>query len=403
MRAQTTPNADPHGVYAPINQLFSQAKLAAPGGLYAGRGPNNDTLYFTGWLDLRDGPVVIDAPDTHDRYYALTYADFYSEVQHTGRRTTGTKAQHILIAGPEWQGDVPAGMQLIRLKTQLGYILGRVLVNGANDTAAVKALIAQFKMHPLVSDLQAKSSPLESKLPTATSLTSLDFFQYLNEFLQDNPRVPGEEGLMAQFDLVGIGPQVQFDAARLSSGTRKGFERALIDGRRILSEAAYGAANKGWSPIRQLYGAYGFNYLSRAITEYNGFLGNLPEESAYPSISFDQAGEILTGAKAYRLIFARGSLPPVDAFWSLTAYDMRTVDLIPNSINRYSLGDRTPNLKYKSDGSIEIRLQKNAPLETDVNWLPVGDGPFFLTLRLYQPKAAALSGEYHLPAVEVLP
>lgn len=400
MREQTTAGADAHGVYAPINQFFLQTQLAAPGGLYAGRAPNNDTLYFTGWLDLRGGPVVIEAPDTHDRYYALTYADFYSEVQHTGRRTTGTGAQKILVAGPDWQGEVPAGMQLIRLRTGLGYVLGRVLVSGPDDLAAANTLMAQFRIHPLARQSMVKNPPSKRELPAATALTTLDFFRYLNQFLRENPRLPAEDVLMSQFDLIGVGPRVQFDIEKLSPGTRKGLERALADGRRILSEAAYAAPRKGWSPIRQLYGAYGFNYLMRAIVEYNGFLGNLPEESAYPSINFDDAGQLLTGAKAYRLQFAADALPPVDAFWSLSAYDVRTIDLIPNSIKRYSLGDRSPDLKRKADGSIEIRLQKAAPLETDVNWLPVGDGPFFLTLRMYQPQSKALSGQYQLPPIE---
>lgn len=400
MREQTTAGADAHGVYAPINQFFSQTQLASPGGLYAGRAPNNDTLYFTGWLDLRSGPVVIDAPDTHDRYYALTYTDFYSEVQHTGRRTTGTGAQRILVAAPDWQGEVPAGMQLIRLKTRVGYLLGRVLVSGPDDLAAANALMAQFRIGPLDKAAAKKSALIRLELPTAAALTTLDFFQFFNRFLRENPRLPAEELLMAQFDLIGVGPHVQFDAEKLSPGTRKGLERAVADGRRILSEAAYAAPRKGWSPIRQLYGAYGFNYLMRAIVEYNGFLGNLPEESAYPSINFDDAGQLLTGARAYRLRFAADALPPVDAFWSLSAYDVRTIDLIPNSIKRYSLGDRSPDLKRKPDGSIEIRMQKDAPLETDVNWLPVGDGPFFLTLRMYQPQQKALSGQYQLPPIE---
>jgi hypothetical protein len=321
-------------------------------------------------------------------------------VQHTGRRTTGTGAQKILVAGPDWQGKVPAGMQLIRLGTVIGYVLGRVLVSGPDDLAAANTLMAQFRIHPLTGQSMPRNSPAKLELPAATALTTLDFFQFLNRFLRENPRLPAEDVLMSQFDLIGVGPRAQFDVEKLSPGTRKGLERALADGRRILSEAAYAAPRKDWSPIRQLYGSYGFNYLMRAIVEYNGFLGNLPEESAYPSINFDDAGQLLTGAKAYRLQFAADAFPPVDAFWSLSAYDVRTVDLIPNAIRRYSLGDRSPDLKRKSDGSIEIRLQKEAPLQTDVNWLPVGDGPFFPTLRMYQPQQKALNGQYQLPPIE---
>jgi hypothetical protein len=79
-----------------------QDGLAEPGGFFAGRAPNTRALYFTAWLDISPGPVTIDAPDTHDRYYVLIYADLYSEVQHSGRRTTGTAAQRVMVVGPGW-------------------------------------------------------------------------------------------------------------------------------------------------------------------------------------------------------------------------------------------------------------------------------------------------------------
>ena len=33
------------------------------------------------------------------------------------------------------------------------------------------------------------------------------------------------------------------------------------------------------------------------------------------------------------------------------------------------------------------------------NWLPTPAGPFYLVLRLYQPRAEVLKGEYQLPEV----
>jgi hypothetical protein len=53
----------------------------------------------------------------------------------------------------------------------------------------------------------------------------------------------------------------------------------------------------------------------------------------------------------YRIHFEQASLPPVRAFWSLTAYD-RDGYFIANPVNRYAIGDRDP-LKFNPDGSLE--------------------------------------------------
>ncbi len=396
MREQTTRGMDRAGIYAPVNQIVYQDGLAKPGGIYAGRAPNTDTIYFTAWLDLSKGPVTVQAPDTQGRYYALTFADFYSDVQHTGRRTTGTKAQTIMVAGPAWTGTAPDNVRVVRLRTHMGYLLGRVLVQGSRDHDRARDLMRKFHLSgPAADSSGAVDLPLQADLKT------LAFFRHLNAFLRANPRVAGEEALMAQFDLVGVGPKTQFDEQRLSAGMRRGLERAIADGRSVIFNATRARQNyRNWSPIAHNSGRFGFDYLSRAIVEANGFLINQPEEAVYPGSLADSKGDPFAGSKKYRIVFPAGGLPPHDAFWSLNAYDARTVDLIPNPIRRYGISDSSTKLVKRSDGAVEIRVQREQPKEKDVNWLPVGDGPFFLTFRIYQPRPEVLDGRYTLPPAE---
>jgi len=107
----------------------------------------------------------------------------------------------------------------------------------------------------------------------------------------------------------------------------------------------------------------------------------------------------LSGADKYKLKFAAGNLPPVDAFWSLTIYDSNFF-LVENPINRYAIGDRTAGLQYGADGSLEILIQHDAPAQVTSNWLPAPAGPFRLTLRTYQPRPALFNGDYRLPPLE---
>ncbi|MAC35794.1 MAG: hypothetical protein CME38_19655 [Haliea sp.] len=398
MREQINQGLDPNGVYAPVNAFAYQEDLAAPGGLYAGRGPNSSTLYFTAWLDLSQGPVRVQTPDTGDRYYVLTWADLYSEVQHTGSRTTGSQAQTLWAVGPDWQGVVPEGVHLVRLRTHRGYLLGRVLVNGPQDLAAARDV-----MHAIELD-GPSPDPAAYDLPAREALTSLAFFEHLNRFLRRNPRLPEEALLMAQMDQVGIGPSVDFQAEQLPAGLRRGLERAIADGQRILRDSPRAApSHTGWStPATETYGSYGFDYLRRAMVEYHGFLGNHAEETIYLSALTDASGEPLHGSQRYELVFPAGELPPAEAFWALNVYDARSVDLIPNTLNRYAISEHMEDLRYRDDGALVVRLQRDPPAEHDVNWLPVTDGPLFVTLRFFVPAPEVLRGDYAPPRLERL-
>lgn len=121
----------------------------------------------------------------------------------------------------------------------------------------------------------------------------------------------------------------------------------------------------------------------------------------YPMALHDAQGQVLDGRKVYRLHFPAGQLPPVNAFWSLTLYDGRTQLLSANPIQRYAVGDRSPDLRYDADGGLTLLLQPHAPeAARQGNWLPTPEGPFNLLLRLYLPKAGALDGSYRLPTIE---
>jgi hypothetical protein len=73
--------------------------------------------------------------------------------------------------------------------------------------------------------------------------------------------------------------------------------------------------------------------------------------------------------------------------------------LVPNPINRYSLGPSHPPLLKTPDGSIVIAIQRDPPAEGDVNWLPAPLGAFRLNLRLYGPSVAARTGVWRPPGV----
>ena len=82
------------------------------------------------------------------------------------------------------------------------------------------------------------------------------------------------------------------------------------------------------------------------------------------------------------------------------ALDTPKYYLVENPINRYSIGDRTPGLKYNDDGSLDIYIQHDSPgPDKESNWLPAPEGDFRPLLRMYQPRLEALDGTYMLPPI----
>jgi hypothetical protein len=142
-------------------------------------------------------------------------------------------------------------------------------------------------------------------------------------------------------------------------------------------------------------GVYGTNYLKRGAVAMFEIGMNRPEDAIYPDTGITP----LDGRNRYVIHFAKGALPPVNEFWSVTVYDLQGFT-VPNPTNRYTLGDRS-NLKPNVDGSLNIYLQSENPgADKEVNWLPTPSQPFSLHARLYSPRRAAIDGTWAMPPVE---
>jgi len=390
-------------ILAPVNQFHRFEHLLTPETVGNLRAPNNDTLYFSGWFDLQDEPVVVQAPDTDGRYYTMAVTDFYSEVTHLGRRTTGTEQRDFVLVGPGFEGELPETLLPVRIKTEQTWILGRLLVDDEADLEVALPLMRDFRAAPLSvwqrgEWLQQQSTPKAQRLEP---MGDLAFFEVLNRWLRQNPLPERDGAMLAWFDQVGFGPRSEFDAAAAPEPVRRGLERAISDGLELLRASTRQPmpdVRNGWIFPLHL-GRYGDDYLLRASVVYGGY-ANLPEESTYVARVVDDNGELLTGGERYQLRFSPEQIPPAAAFWSITAYDLETLNLMENPIRRYSLGNRTEGIQFNADGSLDIYIQRDEPEVGTSNWLPVGDGNFSLVIRIYEPKASVLDGRYYPPVLE---
>jgi hypothetical protein len=386
-----------------VNRLAWQPALAGPASR-AVVAPNRDTLYSLAVLDLRSEPVALTLPAITDRYYTYQLLDAWSEsFAYLGTRATGGRAGTWVITGPGWEGDLPPGVERIESTTSQLLLLGRYLVDDEADIANVHALREQVRLEPLSAltggTAPPPPAPIGEPAGAAQAVpTDASFFAELGPALAVNaPTTPHQRDLFDQATRLGIGP-----------GAAPGDHRRLLDeaaaegDRRITEEAARQLDGGGWE-ARSLAGRYGDDLLQRAVVARIGWGANIPEEAVYPIARTDAAGDPLDGAHAYRVRFPAGALPPVDAFWSLTVYgpDMFFVE---HPSGRYSIGDRTAELAYGDDGSLEVVISHAPPAPgpdgRTPNWLPSPEGPFVLMFRLYLPRPEVLAGDYRYPPVE---
>lgn len=399
---------------APVNQL-GHFRTFPDHTLTAVVKPNVDAYYSIAWLALAAEPQVLFMPAT-DRYYLLPLLDAYSNVfASPGTRTTGTSAQIFLIAGPDWKGEIPEGMQYIQSPTQMAWMLGRIQVNSPEDGATVvRGIQDSMRLVPLSAYGNPKYIPptgkveaeYENVIPVKAvrDLETSAYFNRLLELMVDNPSPEADSLILRKMAKIGLVPgqtaQLGTDNFILNKKLQAmpGFIHKKMEKRRANPDTSL--LVNGWTLVTEGIGTYGTDYLRRAFIDFIGLGANLPEDAIYPNLTYDVNGNRLDARNDYQIHFEKEQLPPVHAFWSLTAYNADEF-LIENDLNRHALGDRD-QLLYNADGSLDLYIQSKAPIgDKRRNWLPIPEkGAFFLTLRLYWPKAEALNGDWK-PAVVI--
>jgi hypothetical protein len=136
---------EPETLFAdPLHPPTSASKLLTTG-------VNRDTLLTVGWLDLSQGPQVLQVPAMPNRYYSVQFTDPSdgTDFGYVGTRATGSNAGDYLISGPGWKGAVPQGMTQISSPNNSVLVIGRVLVESDSDLATAYDLSTQMQLTPL--------------------------------------------------------------------------------------------------------------------------------------------------------------------------------------------------------------------------------------------------------------
>jgi hypothetical protein len=402
-RAVMLARLDADGEAGGVNTIHHRRDLPQAGDDTVVR-PNLDTLYSIAWLDLSEGPAVLRWPDMGERYWLLQVLDAWTDVAGApGSRTAGSGPGLAFITGPDWDGPALPGAVHVRVSTPMAWLIGRIEVAPDEDLTPVHALQDAISLTAVTPAAGVRSADSSRRPPdVVAALAPGEFFTRLAALMTDNHAREADAEMTARLPALGVDPQTgALDWSGHGLLARRVMARGVEVARdRLTATDRLAPGPEGWRTLTHGLGDYGTNYALRAGVARVGLGANLSADAIYPNAAVDRDGEPLHSRYSYVLRFEPGALPPADAFWSITLYDAD--GFLPEGAGwRHALGDRDA-LQYDSDGGLTLRISTTPPQGfPGSNWLPAPPNAHFtLTARLYDPREAALSGEWTMPGVE---
>ncbi len=365
--------------------------------------PNVNTVYGFGFMDLRREPIILSVPDSQGLYYMVEIVDMWTNAFACfGGKATGYKGGKFALVGPGWQGKLPKGLKRIDCPTPWILLQPRVhlYVKGKVDLVRARKVLDEIKPMGLA-EFIGKKAPAMSKynypapdyanpnqpVSALEFKDPLQFWDLLSIGMNENPPPQDQiTALVPMFKPLGLEPGKPWDRTKLSPQVLEAMQEAAQNIGSMLASQPIGTFYRGAFLPPPTIGNPGTDYRTRAIVARVGLTANTPDEAVYWMYPLDNAGNYLAGTKQYTMTF-KEKLPYIQpGFWSLTIYDAKNNYTIPNPLKRYMLGSDTPEMKANPDGSFTIYIQKDNPgPDKEANWLPSGDGPFYLIARSYAP------------------
>lgn len=382
--------------------------------------PNNDTLYSLAWLDLSVEPLFLTVPPVGDLYYSYAFIDlFTNNFACVSHRLYGGQPPPHMIVGPDWKGDAPSEVTLVRAPTNSVWLLGRILVDGPEELDRVRILQARvlletpnmrnerrvLETRELMPQRTMASAEPVADWPAPNRADPFDLFEVGMRALGESPVPERDRAFLEQLVPLRLRPKRKFDQRAFSEAERRAIQAGIDQGHAEIhsSGGRFGKTIDGWTYGERNLGNFGTDYLYRAVVALGGLGALEPAEAVYVSCQVDSEGQSLDGGQRYELTFPAGGLPPARAFWSLAMYEITPEGrafFVDNPIGRYAIGDRTRDLQTAADGTVTLYLQHERPEgEQATNWLPAPAGRMRLVLRAYEPGESLIEGRYRVPAV----
>ncbi len=364
---------------------------------------NDNTPYTWFWIDLHNGPLVVEAPPkvlglSDDIWYHWT-----GDIGFTG--PDHGKGGKYLFLPPGYKGEAPDGYFVMRPGSFITWVVWRSFLDNGDPKPGVDLVKKVMKIYPLAS---AGKPPPELKFVDMSGLpfnminpADYRFWEILNEVVQSEPTDTVDSTTLGFWASVGIEKGKPFapDARMktiLTEAAAAGDATARALFYRMREKEGYFFDNRNWK--RPFIGGYKFQWepgvanLSARTMFLFAATGVTPamdtkivgEGSAYPWTAEDADNHPLDGGKNYKL-----HLPPnipVKTFWSVIVYDTQTRSMLQTDQQFPSVSSQDKAVQANADGSVDVYFGPKPPPAKEGNWVQTIPGKgWFTLLRLYGP------------------
>lgn len=362
---------------------------------------NDDTVYSWTWIDLKNGPIVLEVPPKVLGTANDMWQHWVVDVGITGA-DKGEGGKYLLLP-PGYQGTVPDGYFTVKSPTYGLWIPWRSFLDKGDPKPGVELVKKFTRIYPLADAGKAHPAPtfvdMSGKPFNTVFPTDYNYWQLLNQVVQEEPTASLDPVTLGFFQAIGIQKGKPFtpdarmqkilaDAAKVGAATA----RTVLFHTRDKSAYYYPDSNwqKGFiggyqfqtEPGVQNFDAATFYYYLAILVTPAMEAKMIGKGSQYAWTARDAAGKPFDGGKNYRLHMPANA--PVKDFWSLILYSNQTRSMIQTDQRFPSVGSQTEGLQYNADGSVDVYFGPKPPAGKQGNWVQTLPGQGWnVVLRMY--------------------
>jgi hypothetical protein len=364
--------------------------------------PNSDVVYAMSYLDLKDGPVVVEVPPNLQGMFDDFWHRPIADVGLVGP-DKGAGGSYLLLP-PDYEGDKPDGYYTFRSPTYRVFLFWRgFLVDGKTDQAV--ELIEQTRIYPLGEKETAPAMVFPNASEKAANMLvtqDLSYFENLKRFIDYEPVDREDFAMRGMMATIGIIKDEPFNPdERMKSilnraadvawkmATVQRYERRM-PGTRRYEDRQFDEPFIGGSEVFE--GDTYLNFDSRtaffrfAYSSSPGMVVDMVGKgSKYPLTFKDADGNFLMGENSYKLRLPKDI--PAENFWAVTLYTAATAAGVDKPGQAIPSINSQSEPKYNDDGSIDLYFGPKLPEGAAAsNYIGTNDGEgYFVVIRLYSP------------------